>query len=79
MGRTSIGGLTMLGAALVLLGLLGFAVPYFTTQQTKDVARIGDLKLQATEQTTYAVPPLVAGGALVLGLVLIGGGLYQRR
>ena len=33
-------GLTLVGAALVLLGLLAMAVPYFTTTQTKDVAKI---------------------------------------
>ncbi len=71
--------MTMGGAALALLGLLGLAVPFFTAQQTKDVARIGDLKLQTTETTTYAVPPYLAGGALVLGFVLIGGGFFQRR
>ena len=67
------------GAILALLGLIGFAVPFFTAQQTKDVAHIGDLKLQTTETTTYAVPPYLAGGALVFGLVLIGAGLVQKR
>jgi hypothetical protein len=71
--------MTMGGAILALIGLLGFAVPFFTAQQTKDVARIGDLKLQTTETTTYAVPPYLAGGALVFGFVLIGAGLYQKR
>jgi hypothetical protein len=78
MGRSPMTGLMMGGAVLLLLGLLGFAVPYFTTQHTKDVAKVGDLKLQTTEHTTYAVPPLVAGGAAVLGVVLIGAGLYRR-
>ena len=66
------------GVVLVILGLLGLAVPMFTTEQTKDVARIGELKLQATETKAYTVPPLLSGGALVLGLVLLGGGLYRR-
>lgn len=78
MGRSPMTGLMVFGAVLVLIGLLGFAVPYFTTQQTKDVAKVGDLKLQTTEHTTYAVPPLVSGGAVVLGIVLIGAGLYRR-
>jgi len=56
-------------AALILLGGLGLAIPIFTTQQTRDVATLGDLKLQATESQSYVVPPLVAGGALVLGVV----------
>ena len=71
--------LTMVGAVLVLLGLLGFAIPMFTTEQTKDVANIGDLKLQTTETTSHTIPPLLSGGALVLGIVLIGAGFYQKR
>ena len=72
-------GLTLGGVALLLLGLIGFAIPIFATQQTKDVARIGDLKLQSTESTSHVIPPIVSGGAVVLGVVLIGAGLYQKR
>jgi hypothetical protein len=72
-------GLMIAGAVLVLLGLVGYAIPIFTTQQTKDVAKIGDLKVQATEHTEYVIPPIVSGGALVLGVVLIGAGFYRRR
>ncbi len=67
-----------IGAALVLLGLLGIAVPIFTTQKTTEVARIGDLKLQATESHNYSIPTLVSGGAVVLGIVVLGAGLYRR-
>jgi hypothetical protein len=67
------------GVVLVLLGLVGFAIPIFTTQQTKDVAKLGDLKLQTTESTSHVVPPMLSGGALVLGIVLIGAGFYQKR
>ncbi len=72
-------GLTVGGAILVVVGLLGFAIPIFTTQQTKDVAKVGDLKLQTTESTSHVIPPLLSGGALVLGVVLIGAGVYQKR
>jgi hypothetical protein len=72
-------GLTVGGVAMVLLGLVGFAIPIFTTQQTKDVAKIGDLKLQSTESTSHVIPPIVIGGALVLGAVLIGAGFYRKR
>ncbi len=78
MGR-SMSALVMGGAVLVLLGLLVFAIPVFTTQQTTDVARIGDLKLQTTESKSYAIPPFVGGGALILGVVLIAAGFYQKR
>jgi hypothetical protein len=70
--------LAMAGTVLVLLGLLGFAIPMFRTEQTKDVAKIGDLKLQTTESTSHIVPPLLAGGAFVAGIVLIGAGVFQR-
>jgi hypothetical protein len=75
----SMNGLMMTGAVLALLGVAGLAVPYFTTQQTHEVARIGDLKLNATESTSYAIPPLLAGGALVIGVVLMGAGLVRKN
>ncbi len=71
--------LVMAGVVLAFLGVLGFAIPMFTTEQTKDVAKIGDLKLQTTESTSHIVPPMVAGGVLIVGLVLIGAGAMQRR
>ena len=72
-------GLAIGGAVLALPGLLAFATPVFTTQQTNDVARIGDLKQQTTETRSFVIPPFLAGGALVLGVVLIGAGFYQKR
>jgi len=67
------------GAVLVLFGLVGYAMPIFSTQHTEDVAKVGPLKVQATESTPHVIPPIVSGGALVLGIVLIGAGFYQRR
>jgi hypothetical protein len=67
-----------MGAILVILGVIGFAVPYFTTQQTTDVAKIGDLKLQSTESTGHVVPPWAAGSVLGLGVVLLGAGFVRK-
>ena len=75
----SMNGLMMFGAVLALLGLIGLAIPVFTTHQTTDVAKVGDLKLQATQNTSYVIPPLASGGALVLGIVLIGAGFFRQR
>jgi hypothetical protein len=66
------------GTILVLLGVLGFAVPYFTTSETKDVAKVGDLKLQTSESTSHAIPPMAAGGVLILGVVLLGAGFFKK-
>ena len=71
--------LVMIGAILVLLGLLALAQPVFTTNQTKNVATLGDLKIQANEQTSHEIPPILSGAALIVGLVLVVGGLYQKR
>jgi hypothetical protein len=71
-------GLLLLGVALAILGLVGLAMPVFTTTQTKDVAHVGGLHVQADEQTSHVVPPLVSGGLIVLGLVLIGAGVLNR-
>jgi hypothetical protein len=68
-----------LGALLALLGILGLATPVFTTSQTKDVVNLGDLKIQSTEHSTHVVPEALSAGALLLGVVLIGAGLYQKR
>jgi len=69
----------ILGVVLVVAGLLGFAIPVFTTQQTRDVARIGELKIQTTEDTPHIIPPLLSGGVLILGVILIGVSVYQKR
>jgi hypothetical protein len=66
------------GVLLTLLGILGLAIPVFTTSETKDVVKMGDLKIQNTEQTSHVVPVPLSAGALVLGLVLMSAGLYQR-
>lgn len=79
MGGITMNGLTIGGVVLVLIGLIAFAIPVFTTQQTKEVARVGDLKLQSTESTSHIIPPILSGGAVVLGVVLIGAGFYQKR
>jgi hypothetical protein len=66
------------GAILIVLGILGFAIPYFTTQDTKDVAKLGDLKIQTTESTTHSVPPAAAGAAMVLGILMLGAGFLKK-
>jgi hypothetical protein len=71
--------ITWLGALLALLGMLGLAIPVFTTAQTKNIVDVGNLKIQNTEQSTHVVPQALSGGALALGVVLIGAGLYRGR
>jgi hypothetical protein len=67
------------GALLAILGLVGLAVPAFTTSQTKDVAKLGDLKVQTTEKNEHVIPQTLSAGALLLGVILIGAGAYAKR
>jgi hypothetical protein len=71
-------GLMTAGIILAVLGLIGFAIPVITTQETTEVARIGDLKVKATTDKSYPISPFLAGGALLLGVVLIGAGATRR-
>ncbi|MDD2876045.1 MAG: hypothetical protein PHT60_02330 [Acidiphilium sp.] len=70
--------LMIFGALLIILGVTALAIPHFTTQNTRDVAKVGDLKLQTQENTFHTIPTPVSGVAVLLGVVLIGAGLYRR-
>jgi hypothetical protein len=72
-------GLMLIGAIIAVMGLLAIAVPAFTTERTKDIAKIGDLKLQTKEETTHWIPPFVGPVVLGLGIVLVGAGALVRR
>lgn len=72
-------GLVFAGIVLAVLGLAGIAMPVFTTEHTKNLAKVGDLKLQTTEEATHVIPPILSQGLLALGAVLIGAGLFLNR
>jgi hypothetical protein len=72
-------GLMIIGVILLVAGLIGFAIPVFTTQKTEDVVRLGDVKIQSTQDVYHNIPPILSGGVLVLGVVLIGMGLYSKQ
>lgn len=72
-------GLMMAGAALALLGAIALAVPVFTTSETKDVVKVGDVKITANEETSHIIPPIVGWAGLAIGAVLIGAGLLRQN
>jgi hypothetical protein len=71
--------ITWLGGLLVLLGILGLAVPKFTTSQTTDLASMGDIKVQNTTISHHLVSQPLTIAALLLGITLIGTGAYARQ
>jgi hypothetical protein len=70
--------LLLAGIFLISIGILGFAVPYFTTDENHDVLAVGDMKIQATESTGHVVPPALSGSAVVVGVILLTLGLSRR-
>ena len=66
-----------LGAILAIVGFILLAYPFFTTQQTKEVAHVGPLHVEENEQQTHMVPPILSGGVLAIGVVLLAGGLLK--
>jgi hypothetical protein len=68
-----------LGAVLAIVGLILLAYPFFTTEQTKDVANVGPVHIQENEQQTHMIPPILSGGVLAIGVVLLAGGLMKSQ
>jgi hypothetical protein len=64
---------------LALLGIFGLAIPTFTTSHHKDVVKLGNLRIQSTEQYTHVVPTALCGGVLALGVILMSVGRYRSR
>lgn len=71
--------ITWLGVFVALVAVLGLAIPAFTTSETRNLASVGNVKIQSTEQSTHVIPMALSVSLLVLGVVLIGAGVYEKR
>lgn len=60
----------VLGAVLVLIGLLGLAFGGIPYDKKETVAEIGGLKMQATERRTLGLPPIANGAVILVGAAL---------
>ena len=71
--------ITRLGGLLLLMGILGLAIPKFTTSQTTDLASVGDVTFQNKTISHHMVSQPLTIAALLLGVALIGAGAYTRQ
>ena len=71
--------LVPIGAILAIVGFILLAYPYFTTEQTKEVAHVGPVHVQENEEQTHMIPPIASGGILAVGVVLLAGGLMKHE
>ena len=62
--------LRIIGIVLVVAGVAGLALGGFEYTRTKEVAKVGPLEVKAKEQQSVTIPPLAAGGAAAVGVVL---------
>jgi hypothetical protein len=72
-------GLIVAGAVLALLGALAIAVPMFTTEETTEIARIGDVTVTAKEETPHVIPSYLGPAGLAVGVILVGFAFVRRR
>jgi hypothetical protein len=70
-------GLSLVGAILLVLGLLAFVVPI--PQKEDHSVRIGDAKIGVQTEHSDKLPPAVAGILVVSGIVIMALGARQNR
>ena len=64
----------LIGIILIAVGILALAYQGFSYNQTEKDAQLGPIQIQHTETHTVPVPPLVGGGIVLLGGILLAMG-----
>jgi hypothetical protein len=65
---------TIIGIILIVIGVAGFAMGGFSFTQKEKVLDIGPIEATADDKETVGIPPLLAGIAVVAGVVLVAAG-----
>lgn len=65
---------TILGIALIILGVVAFAYQGITYTTHEKVLDVGSLQVTSEKQETIPITPIVGGVALIGGIVLLIGG-----
>ena len=62
---------TIIGIILIVVGVVGFALGGFSFTQKEKVLDVGPIEATAENKESVPIPPLLAGIALVSGVVLV--------
>ena len=62
---------TIIGIILIVIGVVGFALGGFSFTQKEKVLDVGPIEATAEDKESVPIPPLLAGIALVAGVVLV--------
>ena len=65
------GGKTLLGIALIVLGIIAIAYQGFTYTTPKKTVDLGPLQVTKEERHTVPLPPILGGIAMVGGILLL--------
>jgi hypothetical protein len=69
---------TIIGAILIVIGIVGFALGGFSfTEQKKDV-KLGPVQISHNENKTVPIPPALSALSLIAGVGLVVVGLRSR-
>jgi uncharacterized membrane protein len=66
-----VGGKTLLGIALIVLGIIAIAYQGFTYTTPKKAVDLGPLQVTKEERHTVPLPPILGGLAMVGGILLL--------
>jgi hypothetical protein len=69
---------TIIGAILIIIGVIGFAVGGFSFTHEHQDAKIGPLNIEHKQTSTVPIPPILSGIALVGGIALVVAGTRSR-
>jgi drug/metabolite transporter (DMT)-like permease len=65
---------TIIGILLIVVGVVGFALGGFSFTEREKVLDVGPIEATAEDKETVPIPPILAGLALVGGVVLLVAG-----
>jgi uncharacterized membrane protein YidH (DUF202 family) len=62
---------TIVGIILIVIGVVGFALGGFSFTRKEKVLDVGPIEATADDRKSVPIPPVLAGIALVAGVVLV--------
>lgn len=70
---------SLIGALLIVLGIIGFSYKYYTYTTNEKVAEIGPIKVTAEKEKAVVIPPVLSGLSVAAGIILIVVGVRNRN
>ena len=70
--------LTLIGLALIVLGVLGFVFPRITYTRQRTALDLGPVSVQAQQRRTVTIPDIASGAAVLAGVGLAVAGSRRR-